>query len=593
VPQIPTQVLPDVAPSGQAAPYLHVETNPNMFGAGVAEAGGRLTEYFQGVHDETAARDAVNQYSNAQIALQADPQNGFRVKQGKDAVAALPDYLQRANDNYQNFRGSLQNEAQRKMFDAIAIRYLHGATESMTSHASAEMESWTKQTHHETELAQQNIITTYPNDPEKVNQAIAALGQNAADLAISQGRDPATAADVAMQAGYATQIQSLGVHDPAAARAAFEENKDRLGIFADKLDKETTDRLQQSQKIAAADGIIGQIALSNPLRMVQNAEDQANYLLANKEKGLRMVDEQAQAMWPGDAKFKQEMEQVFEGNFNHEVQALEAQQHQVHNTLVQATMGALPDGSDRPKTFAQFYAEPGVRENWDKASIGVRESIQRHFERGDAGDEPNPANFIALRDRVLNTFARDPGSLNVKIADDALRSHQINMKEYDQIVSLINSKDKPLEHRLNNELHVVEQRLAANPIISTLHATDPNYIPNLLISIQNDSLKTIEEYRAQGKSITPLLDHNSKEYLFDPAKVAAYVSPPKKVMADQADAIRAAGGSAPAAAVQFVKDHPEHKKDFVAKYGYDPDVTSAPRMTTETPSAAAGVVRHL
>lgn len=130
--QVPVLDAPNVAPSGPASglsDYQQAQVSPEAAGVNVAQAAGGLADTvekhalaFQGLQNETNAKNLDIQYSQALDDLQFNPKNGLLNLKGQAAIDAYPAVHQKVMDLYQQYRGQLASPEAQSMFDQVAVR---------------------------------------------------------------------------------------------------------------------------------------------------------------------------------------------------------------------------------------------------------------------------------------------------------------------------------------------------------------------------------------------------------------------------------------------------------------------------------------
>lgn len=144
------QPYPTQVPSGPASDtYQHVNTPVAAFGGpiaqGLSEAGNKGVEAalaFQGLQNETHAKEADIGFSSAINKVMSDPQNGYLTKFGKDAATGYGAVDQQLQALYKQYRASLPDAEAQKMFDSVAVRRVQGAQEQASNHAATENKKW-------------------------------------------------------------------------------------------------------------------------------------------------------------------------------------------------------------------------------------------------------------------------------------------------------------------------------------------------------------------------------------------------------------------------------------------------------------------
>lgn len=243
MPQIPFDPLPTVAPAGAPGVFEHVDTNPEMFGASVAQATrnlGGATEGFASTIHEAAIKQmreynetAVDQSNTTYESGARDIAGNFRTLRGEDALNARPDTLAQIEQLRQQVRGNLASPEQQRMFDIMSRRSQRAYLDEVTSHALTEGKVWQGDVATGAIANKVNESATYWNDTPRFAQALGDIQVQAGKLAQLKGIDPASDAGKTLITHYTSEawqarIRSVMATDPDTARALFDANADQL-----------------------------------------------------------------------------------------------------------------------------------------------------------------------------------------------------------------------------------------------------------------------------------------------------------------------------------------------------------------------------
>lgn len=152
--RVPTIDAPDVAPGGPAggqSDYQSVQESPQAFGANIGQAAQEFGETaekhalaFQGLQNETNAKNLDIQYAQALDDLQFNPKTGLLNLKGQAAVDAYPAVHQKVMDLYQQYRGTLQSPEAQDMFDQVAVRRATYAQGDMSRYVGQQNQQYIK-----------------------------------------------------------------------------------------------------------------------------------------------------------------------------------------------------------------------------------------------------------------------------------------------------------------------------------------------------------------------------------------------------------------------------------------------------------------
>lgn len=159
--------------------------------------------------------------------------------------------------------------------------------------------------------------------------------------------------------------------------------------------------------------------------------------------------------------------------------------------------------------------------------------------RENAENAQHPATFHALSTTMIEN-SQNGVDFNPKLVQDAYAKGQISFKELTRLTEYGNSMDKPFTRQFNGELGRAQRALNANSFLSAF----PDKAAYAVNRLQEDALETLNQYRAKGQDVRPLLDQNSPQYLFTPARLASYAKQAVTQAADDTRATAAKTGNA-------------------------------------------------
>jgi Transglycosylase SLT domain len=143
----PDELVPSVAPAPGQTRDIGVQTPPAAFGVGVGQAteqaGNSAVDVAlqrQQIINEKANVDAENNLTNGIDNYLYNPQSGYLVKKGDNAVNGYQDAHSQINDLFAQTRQGLSNDAQRRMFDVIGQRVLRYGLETAGRHAQQQQD---------------------------------------------------------------------------------------------------------------------------------------------------------------------------------------------------------------------------------------------------------------------------------------------------------------------------------------------------------------------------------------------------------------------------------------------------------------------
>lgn len=244
MPMVPVQTTQQ--DFGQVRPaYDTANASPDAFGAQIGAAEQRLGATgeqaantmsqaaiaFQGLQNETLAKNADIQLASKLTNLQMDPQSGYVTKMGKDAVDGYQGYQDSVQQAYQDARASLPNPAAQRMFDTAAVKRVEYSLASGAQHAAQQNKIWQVGTAEARASTEMNVAANYYNDDTRFGQAVSTIKDEALQQGELQGWSPEMVA--AKQQSYVSQawqqrIMRYAQQDPVAAQNMYSANQEQI-----------------------------------------------------------------------------------------------------------------------------------------------------------------------------------------------------------------------------------------------------------------------------------------------------------------------------------------------------------------------------
>jgi hypothetical protein len=241
MPQVPVQTTQTQFGQVHAA-YDTAQASPDAFGAQigageqrVGAAGQQASDTmsqaavaFQGLQNETLAKNADIQLAQKLTDLQMDPQNGYVTKLGKDAVDGYQGYQSSVQQAYQDARSALPNPAAQQMFDSAAVKRVEYSLASGAQHAAQQNKIWQVGTAEARASTEMNVAANYYNDDTRFGQAISTIKDEALQMGELQGWSPEQVA--AKQQSYVSQawqqrIMRYANNDAVGAQSMYDANQ--------------------------------------------------------------------------------------------------------------------------------------------------------------------------------------------------------------------------------------------------------------------------------------------------------------------------------------------------------------------------------
>lgn len=248
MPQVPYQPFPTVTPQSPgeqisvATPGAAFGENINSalreMGSTVEKAGDELftrAKALQDLRNEADAREAQSDYATQASLLHAD----FSAKEGKDAVDALPGYLQAQRDLRTSIRGGLKTPMAQRYYDADSLPFMQRNIFSAAGHAADQNKRYIVGTAQAGADLTARTFTNPDNDAE-LDLKIAGLKQYGQTLRDAQGWSDDQYNDWLFKQTsntYFGQIVQLAQNNPQAAIAKLQAAKDKGVLTSDNYTK--------------------------------------------------------------------------------------------------------------------------------------------------------------------------------------------------------------------------------------------------------------------------------------------------------------------------------------------------------------------
>src|SRR5438105_3779082 len=235
VPEYQRQVQPGGASGG---PRMSATPEPDFIGGALRQAAGGLADTqealvayrqkFQKQNDETAVNDLyANKFSPAFRTLYS----AYRNTQGKDAVDGFSDFEKGANDLRTQYRDSLENDNQKKLFDSMSRGRVGGELDYAALHASNQRKAWMAQTHDATlgNIALQ-AADNY-TDPKAFDLALRSADAEIERFGQASGESAATMGEKSQKfrsLAWKQRVQRAATFDPLGAADMYRANIDQF-----------------------------------------------------------------------------------------------------------------------------------------------------------------------------------------------------------------------------------------------------------------------------------------------------------------------------------------------------------------------------
>lgn len=219
-----------------AAPAM-VDTAPRQaqqLGQGLSNLGqsiGAIALDMQREAIATAAKDTDTQVTAALNDRLYNPESGFMIRQGKDAVLGSGDVIKGFDDIKRKALGGIQNPAVLKMVEPVITARVQNALDAVNRHAGQESRKYQIQAADSRVIvSMQDAAFNYADDA-RFAQAEGVALEETATLAKLNGWDDATAQLQAVKyrdAGFEMRYEAWRIKDPVAAFAHFQKSAEQI-----------------------------------------------------------------------------------------------------------------------------------------------------------------------------------------------------------------------------------------------------------------------------------------------------------------------------------------------------------------------------
>lgn len=433
MPQVPYQPYPTAQPSEQGVPEVRVHTPPAAFGENIGRALEHLgtvgkqagDELFhraialQELQNQTEAKEADAKYSQEAGLLHAE----FSARQGANASAAYPKYIEDLRAKREEIRNSLSTDMSRRHYDANSLGTLGRSIFNGAGHAATQMKvAAGNASVARVDIAQQGLYNT-PDDEGAYNSyknILAAEIKNQADLA---GWLPEQAKDQYekhLSKGIAMRIAGKAKSEPWTAAEWLE-------AFKGDLRPEDAVRLQNSvmssQYGAGARNIVDKVLADKV-----NGEGEDKPFKYYHDKAMKDA-EKLQAKYPYLTDIGEHVEKELDAKWNR----IEYGNRQLKNESLNTIYGAIEESQTKnslPASIDELTAHDGkVKAAYEaldnRSKKQVRDALTTLNRRGDRVDDTTS---LQTRDRLWGLAKNDPE----KFMDTDLYSKDLKINPADR-----------------------------------------------------------------------------------------------------------------------------------------------------------------
>ncbi len=261
MPQVPYDPVQQVMPTGRLAGQ-QIQASPADFGAQVGQTLSQgsnelmqQADLRQQLNNETTVNDTIN---NKFFPAFQDAYQKYYALQGKDAVDQLPVYQQHMQDLRQQYRESLGNQMQQRLFDQEVDRRIQFEIAGMSRYRDQQNKIYQAQTFQGTINRLISAAADKWNDPQAIQNAVRSIGEATFNFSRQTGASPEYSDN--QLSGYLNKLfgtviqRRLAAGDVTGAQRLYDEGSNReliTGEGAAKL-QERLKPYQESQQAASA-----------------------------------------------------------------------------------------------------------------------------------------------------------------------------------------------------------------------------------------------------------------------------------------------------------------------------------------------------
>jgi len=275
--------VPSVKPGGLPDDYQHISANPAEFGAGIGQglqgvgAGAQKAgEIFGQIQTDDAINGTLDQVNGVL--------EKYRGLEGREALDARAETESKIRDIFEQGKKGLLRADQQHAYDQTTRNYQQRYVSGIiSSHADQQAKTYAKSVNESAFQVALTNIANVADDDEHVESFV----HDAADAAVKQVQAEGNGADHdavtnavnrAYRTAYKTQIETVGVKDPARAVALTEKHKDILGLDYASLNASMRTRANEQAGLSVAND-----AFALTAHQLQNAEPAQQNLSAVNE----------------------------------------------------------------------------------------------------------------------------------------------------------------------------------------------------------------------------------------------------------------------------------------------------------------------
>lgn len=423
--RIPFESVPEVRPSGPAAPTFNIQPSPQAFGAeigrtlaGAGAEGEQHAVRWQQIQNQANVDDTyATKFSPEFRQMYTD----YYRLQGKDAIDQLPAYMKKAEEIRERHADSLPNFVQRHLFNQVSRRRIEIELDGMSRYADAQNKVWQANTSDAFLKSQRDAAADHYNDEaafgNNIGAGIAEIDRYGALTGQSAEKIKERGSQF-QSAIWTDRIRRMMLHDPLGAQKLYQDNIGSITEADNRfhLEHELKSSVMPVEARRIADAAISSI----PATKVD--------VRAHVGEWAKAAEAEAEKLHPGDAVFKDMVVGRVHNYANTIATAQQGLETQARSQLFLAAMSGAR--KDRPTDLDVLLTQPGMQDAWNRADAQTRIGLQTLLDHNARGYDP-PMTDDAMRTyyRLKGLAANDPGAFsreNLSSQFDAL-PHQLSL----------------------------------------------------------------------------------------------------------------------------------------------------------------------
>jgi hypothetical protein len=253
----------------------------------------------------------------------------------------------------------------------------------------------------------------------------------------------------------------------------------------------------------------------------------------------------AEQQYPGDTGYADAVASRVESYGRLVISNQQAVQASANDTLQGVLTGTKPDGSDAPKTFDQFYADPVVKTAWDQITPEAKRFYQEHFANPNQLQKSDPKLVNDLTQRIYLPDG-DPRKITQPGDISDYMGKGLAYADQQHLIKQMQEANTPEGNPFLKQVAQVKStaRDMLKSSMSAFSLAHPELAEEAAYRFGVDLDSKLKAARAAGHDTQTLFTPGSKDYVLDPSRVAAFMPTQAQITAQKAAAAAAAASGA-------------------------------------------------